>query len=48
MTMYFHRTIRDRTATVWQRCSVDVDVVVDSWHCRPDVEGGSAYQVIFL
>ena len=38
--MYFHRTVRDRTATVWRRCSVAVDVVVDHWHCRPDVEGG--------
>ena len=34
--MYFHRTVRDRTATVWRRC----DVVVDHWRCRPDVEGG--------
>ena len=25
--MYFHRTVRDRTATVWRRCSVDVGVV---------------------
>ena len=43
--MYFHRTVRDRTATVWRRYSVDVDVdvVVDRWRCRPDVEGGSAY-----
>ena len=37
--MYFHRTVH-RTATVWRRCSVDVDIVVDRWHCRPDVEGG--------
>ena len=36
--MYFHRTVRDRAATVWRRCSVDV--VVDRWRCRPDVEGG--------
>ena len=35
--MYFHRTVRDRAATVWRQCSVDV--VVDRWHCRPD-EGG--------
>ena len=44
--MYFHRTERDRTATVWRRCSVAVDVVVDRCRCRPDVEGGeggSAY-----
>ena len=34
--MYFHRTVRDRPATVWRRC----DVVVDRWRCRPDVEGG--------
>ena len=34
--MYFHRTVRDRTAMVWQRCSVDVD----RWRYRPDVEGG--------
>ena len=34
--MYFHGTVRDRTATVWRRCSVDVD----RWRCRPDVEGG--------
>ena len=40
--MYFHRTVRDRTATVWRRCSFAVDVVVDRWRCRPDVEG-SAY-----
>ena len=39
--MYFHRTVRDRTATVWGRCSVDV--VVDRWRCRPDVEGGPAF-----
>ena len=37
--MYFHRTVRDRTATVWRRCSVAVGVVVDRWRCRPDVEG---------
>ena len=43
--MYFHRTARDRAATVWRRFSVDV--VVDRWRCRPDVEGGSAYYVIF-
>ena len=36
--MYFHRTLQDRTATVWRRCSVAIDV--DRWHCRPDVEGG--------
>ena len=36
--MYFHRTVRDRTAMVWRRCSVDV--VVDHWRCRPDIEGG--------
>ena len=35
--MYFHRTVRDRTATVWRRCSVAADVV-DRWRCRPDVE----------
>ena len=34
--MYFHRTVRDRTATVWRRCSV----AVDRWRCRHDVEGG--------
>ena len=34
--MYFHRTVRDRTATVWRRCSI----VVDRCRCRPDVEGG--------
>ena len=34
--MYFHRTVRDRTATVWRRCSVDDD----RWRCRPDVEWG--------
>ena len=39
--MYFHRTVRVRTATVWRLCSVDV--VVDRWRCRPDVEGGSTY-----
>ena len=38
--MYFHRTVRDRTAKVWRRCSVSVDVVVDCWRCRLDVEGG--------
>ena len=26
--VYFHRTVRDRTATVWRRCSVAVDIVV--------------------
>ena len=36
--MYFHRTVRDRTATVWRRCSNAV--VVDRCRCRPDVEGG--------
>ena len=36
--MYFHRTVQDRTATVWRRCSVDV--VIDHCRCRPDVEGG--------
>ena len=36
--MYFHRTVRDRAATVWQL--VAVDVVVDRWRCRPGVEGG--------
>ena len=39
--MYFHRTVRDRAATVWRQCSVAVDV--DRWRCRPDVEGESAY-----
>ena len=34
--MYFHRTVRDRTATVWRRCNVAVDV--DRWRCGPDVE----------
>ena len=24
--MYFHRTVQDRTATVWRRCSVAVDL----------------------
>ena len=38
--MYFHRTVRDRAATVLRRCSVDVDVVVDRWRSRPDIEGG--------
>ena len=32
--MYFHRTVPDRTAMVWRRCSV----AVDHWRCRPDVE----------
>ena len=41
--MYFHRTVRDCTATVWRRCSVAVDVVVDRWRCRPDVERRSAF-----
>ena len=43
--MYFHRTVRDHTATVWRRCSVDVDVGVgvDRWRCRPDVEGGQFF-----
>ena len=36
MLMYFHRTVRDRAAMVWRRCSVAV--VVDRWRCRPDVE----------
>ena len=36
--MYFHRPVRDRTATVWRWCSVAV--VIDRWRCRPDVEGG--------
>ena len=26
--MRFHRTVPDRTATVWRRCSVAVDIVV--------------------
>ena len=34
--MYFHRTVRDRTATAWRRCSI----AVDRWRCRPDFEGG--------
>ena len=38
--MYFHRIVRDRAATVWRLCSVAVDVVVDRWRCRLDVEGG--------
>ena len=38
--MYFHRTVRDRATTGWRRCSVAIDVVVDRWRCRPDVEGG--------
>ena len=42
--MYYHRTVRDRTATVWRRCSV----VIDRWRCKPDVEGGSAYYVKFV
>ena len=41
--MYFHRTVRGCTATVWRRCRVAVDIVVDRWRCRSDVEGGSAY-----
>ena len=41
--MYFHRTVRDCTATVWQRCNFTDDVVVDRWRCRPDVDEGSAY-----
>ena len=36
--MYFHRTVRDRTATVWRRLSVAV--VVNRWLCGPDVEEG--------
>ena len=36
--MYFHRTVRDRAATVWRQCSVAVDVVVD--RCKPGGEGG--------
>ena len=40
--MYFHRTVLDRTATVWRRCSIDV--VVDRWRCRPDVEGGPLFR----
>ena len=44
--MYFHRTVRDRTATVWRQCSVAV--VVDCWHCRPDVEGGLLIRSIFF
>ena len=36
--MYFHRTVPDRTATVWRRCSVAIDV--DRWLCKPDVEEG--------
>ena len=31
--------VRDRAATVWRRCSVAVDVDVDRWRCRPEVEG---------
>ena len=46
--MYFHRTVRDRTAMVWRRCSVDVDVVVDRWRCRPDVEGACLLGRILL
>ena len=52
--MYFHRTVQDRTATVWRRCSFAVDVVIDRWRCRPDVGGGlggrgvSAYSIKFL
>ena len=43
--MYFHITVRNRAASVWRRCSAAVDVVVDRWRCRSDVEGsgGSAY-----
>ena len=26
--MYFHRTVRDRAATVWRRCSVAVVLIV--------------------
>ena len=37
--MYFHSTVRDRAATVWRRCNVAVDFVVDCWRCMPDVEG---------
>ena len=44
--MYFHRTVRDRAATVWRRCSVTVDV--DRWRCRPDVEGGGPLTSLIL
>ena len=44
--MYFHRTVRDRTATVWRRYSVAVAVVVDRWRCRPDVEKGRGVPLI--
>ena len=46
--MYFHRTVRDRTATVWRRCSVAVNVGVDRWRCRPDVEGGPFIRSYFF
>ena len=26
--MYFHRTVRDRTATVWRQCSVALTLTV--------------------
>ena len=42
--MFFHRTVRDRTATVWRRRSVAVDV--DRWRCRPDFEGGGGGPLI--
>ena len=45
--MYFHRTVRDRTATVWRRCSIAIDVVVDCWRCRPDVEGSPLIRSYF-
>ena len=44
--MYFHRTVRDRAATVWRRCSVGVDVVVDHWRGRHDVEGGGRVRLL--
>ena len=46
--MYFHRTVRDRAATVWRRCRFAIDVFVDRWRCRPDVEGGGEEGVRLL
>ena len=36
--------LRDRTAMVWRWCSIDV--VVDRWRCKPDVEGGGGGALI--
>ena len=39
--MYFHRTVRYRAVTVWRRCSVAIDVVVDRWRVGLTLRGGS-------